>query len=152
MVQKLAMVRTRIKGKIKYTDFYQQVLFDWIRSLRVPFFIFNPYLRSKTMAIASIPWENLTENDVDQIARIVARYGKTYPAIYHDDEALSIRMDIAAAHLSQSLDLEKLLQVEEFTFFHDINGIRSHLNRETGQLEQNFLPRCSKKGSYEKED
>lgn len=58
----------------------------------------------------------------------------TYPN--HD-----IQMDIAATHLNGCpLDLNRLLNAGGFDFYHDIFGIRRHLNRTTGKLKD-FNPR-----------
>lgn len=57
------------------------------------------------------------------------------------------RMDLTAVHLNDTpIDLGKLLGADDFNFVHDIMGIRKHLNRTTGKLENCFLPRCAKRG------
>jgi len=62
------------------------------------------------------------------------------------DDALSMMMDLTAAHANGCrLDLKKLLEFPEFDFWHDIRGIERHINRETGKLEDCFLPRCFKR-------
>ncbi|KKK55056.1 hypothetical protein LCGC14_3078450, partial [marine sediment metagenome] len=43
------------------------------------------------------------------------------------------------------LDLARFLEGPDFDFAHDVWGIRNHLNRETGQLENCFLPRYATK-------
>ncbi len=50
-------------------------------------------------------------------------------------------MDIAAANNSCALQLERLAEADDFNFAHDVFGIERHLNRETGELENYFLPR-----------
>ena len=51
-------------------------------------------------------------------------------------------MDISACHLNDCpLKLDELLSADEFEFTHDVFGIRRHLNRETGKLEDFFFPR-----------
>ena len=53
-----------------------------------------------------------------------------------------IRMDITAVHANGCpLRLDDLLAAKEFDFVHDVAGIRRHLNRDTGQLGNCFLPR-----------
>lgn len=51
-------------------------------------------------------------------------------------------MDLSAT-IAQGcpLKLEALLAADAFNFTHDITGIRRHINRTTGQLENCFLPR-----------
>lgn len=50
-------------------------------------------------------------------------------------------LDIEAAHTDVGLRLDDLLQADEANFAHDIGGIARHLNRDTGKLENCFLPR-----------
>lgn len=51
-------------------------------------------------------------------------------------------MDLTACHANGCrLDLDRLISADDFNFSHDIAGIGRHLNRETGQLEDHFLPR-----------
>ena len=42
------------------------------------------------------------------------------------------------------LDLQKLLDAPDGDFGHDVFGIRRHINRQTGELENCFLPRCAR--------
>lgn len=59
-------------------------------------------------------------------------------------EPLALRMDITAVHANGcTLRLADLLHADEFDFSHDIFGIRRHLNRDTGKLENCFSPRFS---------
>lgn len=61
------------------------------------------------------------------------------------NERLSLTMDLSACHANGCpLDFEKLLGFEDFSFYHDVWGIRNHINRTTGKLEHCFLPRCAK--------
>jgi nucleoside diphosphate kinase len=57
---------------------------------------------------------------------------------------MSLSMDLDATNTTNPLDLEKLLYFPPFDFAHDIYGIMANLNRETGELENCFLPRCSR--------
>lgn len=58
-------------------------------------------------------------------------------------EAMNLSMDLIAAHANGCpMDWQKLLDAPNFDFWHDINGIQRHINRDTGQLEDCFLPRC----------
>jgi hypothetical protein len=56
---------------------------------------------------------------------------------------LTCMMDLTAAHESHPLRLADLLAADQFNFVHDVAGIARHMNRETGQLENHFLPRFS---------
>ena len=54
------------------------------------------------------------------------------------------QMDLTAAHANGCpLDLDKLALADDFNFAHDVFGIRRHLDRDTGQLLNCFLPRCA---------
>lgn len=58
---------------------------------------------------------------------------------------IDFEMDIIATHANGCpLDLDRLSAADEFNFVHDVFGIRRHLNRETGKLENCFLPRHAK--------
>ena len=53
-------------------------------------------------------------------------------------------MDIDACHSNGNpLKLQELLDADDFNFSHDVFGIRRHINRTTGKLENCFLPRYS---------
>jgi hypothetical protein len=51
-------------------------------------------------------------------------------------------MDITAAHANgRPLDLAGLLAAKDGDFAHDVFGIRRHIDRNTGQLMDCFVPR-----------
>lgn len=54
---------------------------------------------------------------------------------------LDMLMDITAVHDRTPLDLDRLASADLGNFCHDIGGIRRHLNRETLELEDGFVPR-----------
>ena len=54
-----------------------------------------------------------------------------------------IVMDLDAAHKHVPMDLPRLLAADPFEFAHDLLGIWEHMNRDTGLLENCFLPRHS---------
>lgn len=57
-------------------------------------------------------------------------------------QKLDVMMDLEATYAVCPLDLEKLNDFDRGNFGHDIAGIYRHLNRETGELMDCFLPRC----------
>lgn len=57
------------------------------------------------------------------------------------DDALTAHMDISAVHAQCPLRLGDLRDADQFNFAHDMYGIQRHLNRQTGKLENLFLPR-----------
>ncbi len=58
---------------------------------------------------------------------------------------LDLRMDLLATHVENPLDFQRLAEADDFNFWHDIYGIRNHLNRNTGKLRSGFLPRFTKR-------
>lgn len=59
--------------------------------------------------------------------------------------AFSCTMDLTAFHLNGCpLDLDSLAKAKPCDLIHDVAGIREHINRETGKLEDCFLPRYAK--------
>jgi hypothetical protein len=61
-------------------------------------------------------------------------------------KAVDFEMDITATHASGNpLDLDRLLAADDFNFAHDVFGIERHLDGETGELQNYFLPRFTRK-------
>ncbi len=55
-------------------------------------------------------------------------------------------MDLSAVHSNDvKIDFEKLLSADDFNFIHDFEGIRQNINRNTGKLNNCFLPRFTKR-------
>jgi hypothetical protein len=80
---------------------------------------------------------------INQIADRAIQFIKKFAVDYAYPEIL---MDLTACHANGNpLDFERLLKFPDFDFCHDVFGIRKHLNRETGELEGFFSPRCSKR-------
>lgn len=53
-------------------------------------------------------------------------------------------MDITACHANgMPLRLKELSSADDFNFCHDVFGIRRHIDRETGELNDCFVPRYS---------
>lgn len=66
-----------------------------------------------------------------------------------DYDGMTANMDITACHANgMRLDLNLLkiwAETNSFNFAHDVFGIRRHINRETGEIENCFVPRCAEK-------
>ncbi|WP_321874515.1 DUF6874 family protein [Burkholderia ubonensis] len=61
-------------------------------------------------------------------------------------DMLELHMDLTACHANGCpMDWESLSAADDFTLAHDVGGIRCHINRRTGRLEDCFLPRCAVK-------
>lgn len=59
-------------------------------------------------------------------------------------DMLTLVMDLTACHANGCpIDWDRLNKADDFTLVHDVSGIQSHINRQTGQLEDCFLPRCA---------
>ena len=88
-----------------------------------------------------IDWNKLKIYDAKIVTAIVKRAVITEV----DREVMNLKMDIEAAHISGNpMDLKKLLSAPVGDFLHDVCGIIKNLNRETGKLENCFVPRCSR--------
>lgn len=87
-----------------------------------------------------INWDKLTENDSQIIHKIAKR---AVEQLIKDIDMLTVDMSVGACHISNPLKLQELLDADDFNFVHDVCGIVGHINRETGKLENCFLPRYS---------
>lgn len=86
-----------------------------------------------------IDWSSTSRADFALCIRISKR---AKPRLHEmDTDQLSILMDIQAAHMTCPLRLQALLDADEFNFWHDVGGIHRHLDRETGEIGDCFLPR-----------
>jgi hypothetical protein len=90
--------------------------------------------------MAMIAWEKVTLDEHKIISKIAKRAHKMG---LMGSDFLSLTMDIQATHIDTPLRLKDLLKADDFNFTHDICGIQRHMNRETGKLENFFLPRFS---------
>lgn len=84
---------------------------------------------------------NCSEEDDKLIDHIATRYLEFKPLAVKG----KVIMDLTACHCNGTpLDLESLLDAEDYEFMHDMNGIRNYIDRDTGKLEQCFQPRHAK--------
>ena len=85
----------------------------------------------------TISWSGLNGDDEAYIKAIALRAQRDLKL-----NRLDTLMDVTATHLNGCpLRLEELLEADAFNFVHDIIGIRNNLNRDTGKMENCFLPR-----------
>lgn len=76
-----------------------------------------------------------------EIARRAVKMAKGLGLKYDQMTAV---MDIDACHSNGNpLKLQELLAADDFNFGHDVFGIRRHIDRTTGQLQNCFVPRYS---------
>lgn len=82
--------------------------------------------------------------------KIIKKIVKRAQQLYKKHEGLpydtqDATMDIEATHSNGCpLDLQKLLDFDDFNFIHDISGIRNCISRKTGKLTKCFVPRSAK--------
>lgn len=75
------------------------------------------------------------EQTAERARDIAERHGNNIPMI-------DFMMDVTATHLNGCpLNLAALAKARDSDFAHDIFGIRRHLDRETGKLQNCFIPR-----------
>lgn len=85
-----------------------------------------------------INW-NTSREDAETIIQIAHRAKRE---LEMDEAITTIVMDLTATHANGiPLCLSDLLAAPMGDFAHDVLGIRRHINRNTGQLEDCFLPR-----------
>ena len=100
----------------------------------------NPEKENETM----IDWkQNTMTADEHRIAgKIATRFCKLAPGADH----MSTVMDIDACNVGGCpLKLAELLAADDFNFAHDVGGINRHIDRETGKLQDCFVPRYAVK-------
>lgn len=78
---------------------------------------------------------------VNQIAKRATAMASSYGVEY---DVMDAHMDVTACHANGNpLKLKELLEADDANFSHDVFGIRRHIDRETGELKDCFLPRFS---------
>ena len=81
----------------------------------------------------------VTKSEMDTIWQIVDRASRLVTV-----DRMSLSMDLTAVHANGCpLRLADLLAADDANFLHDVLGIRAHINRKTGKLENCFVPRYS---------
>jgi len=84
-----------------------------------------------------IDWNKTTNEDLDLIRDIAKRAVDLEP----DLDYSTIEMDITAAHTANPLKLDELLHTDSMNFAHDVFGINQNINRDSGEMNNCFLPR-----------
>ena len=83
-----------------------------------------------------------TKEETQIITKIAQRANAAAKEVGLDYPVMDAHMDISACHANGCpLKLSELAEADDFNFAHDVFGIRRHINRKTGQLEDCFLPR-----------
>lgn len=86
----------------------------------------------------------VTRDEHKTITNIAQRANAMAKEVGIDYPVLEAHMDISACHANGCpLKLTELASADNFNFAHDVFGIRRHIDRETGQLQDCFSPRFS---------
>ena len=87
-----------------------------------------------------IDWPKASKEDFELASKIADRAISELSTDTNNKQGLV--MEIIAAHVSGcKLKLRPLLYANLGDFLHDVCGINKHLDRETGKLQDCFLPR-----------
>ena len=90
-----------------------------------------------------IKWA-VNKEDMELEAKIARRAVAMAKELGIQYDQMTAVMDLDACHNNGNpLQLQKLLDADDFNFGHDVFGIRQHLDRTTGQLGDCFVPRYS---------
>lgn len=89
----------------------------------------------------AVEFADFTPEEQATVDRIAKRAAKIFREAGMRRPAIEFEMDLSAVHAKVPLRLAELEQADDFNFGHDIAGIYRHLNRQTGELEDFFVPR-----------
>jgi hypothetical protein len=90
----------------------------------------------------------VTPAEHDAIMKIVDRYAAfVRQMLGQPTDRLNLMMDLTACHANGNpLRLDELAATaDDFSFMHDVGGIRRHIDRDTGKLTGLFSPRFSRR-------
>lgn len=101
--------------------------------------------KTQTVTRKQIPSFDVSAEESNQILAIAKRAVALADKYGVDYKLLEAEMDITACHANGNpLNLADLLHTDDGNFGHDVFGIRQHINRTTGELENCFSPRFSR--------
>lgn len=93
--------------------------------------------------------KKVTKRDAKLIDKVVDRVQRDVRMNALRRQTFDWHMDVLAVHATVGLDLQRLLDADDFNFRHDILGIYTELDRSTGKLGDCFLPRFALRGQGE---
>lgn len=93
--------------------------------------------------------KKVTKRDAKLIDKVVDRILRDVRMNALRRPTFDWHMDVLAVHATVGLDLQGLLDADDFNFRHDILGIYTELDRSTGKLGDCFLPRFALRGQGE---
>ena len=83
---------------------------------------------------------NCTLDEMELVSKIVDRAVGRWTNI----DRMSLMMDLEATHSNGcELEFRLMLKADDYNLSHDIFGIMKHIDRETGELTDCFIPRFS---------
>ena len=86
-----------------------------------------------------------TKEDYEAMSRVADRWNSLREKAGVDAVSkIHLVMDLDVAHTNCPIDFEKLESFGDGDFSHDIGGIYSYVNRETGELDNCFVPRSAR--------
>lgn len=86
--------------------------------------------------------------NMDHASKAADRYEGMTPNLHRNYRRINLMMDLCAAdgvNGNAPIDWDRLLAADDFNFMHDVSGICRHINRDTGELENCFVPRFTKR-------
>ena len=90
-----------------------------------------------------IDFANPTDDEQLFVGTIVAKYADLLDKNSIPYEKFGLEMDILRTHKLLNLRLKEMANCDDGNFGHDVLGIYRHLNRQTGEMEDCFVPRFS---------
>lgn len=91
----------------------------------------------------TIKMAHWSKEDEREVSHAIERAREMFAKFGHKLDVLSLRMDLAAVNAVIPLDFSKLANFDNFNLSHDVGGIIKHMDRETGDLRDCFVPRCA---------
>ena len=94
-----------------------------------------------------IQWNKLkiSGTDLKLITKITKRAFTLFQELGYGVNPMTVSMDLEVVHGTIGLQLNEMLEADNGNFMHDITGIYSNIDRETGELKNYFSPRFSKR-------
>lgn len=89
-----------------------------------------------------VQFADLTAAEFKTVQAIARRADAMYKSAgVMDQTQMDTIMDIECCHATIPLRLDELLRADDVNFAHDVGGIRRHLDRQTGEMWNCFVPR-----------
>lgn len=93
------------------------------------------------MAVVNKAFDKVSKKDERNISKLVWRAWRMNKELFGD--RITTKLDLTVAHASTPLKLVELYACSDSDFLHDIVGINRHLDHETGEFKNFFVPRLA---------